>query len=171
MKYIITIGLTILLFALIIGIVKAPNDTYTYYCIQGISYENRTVTGVNTITSITCQYDCTNDTGINFYQNREPQGDLCQKSPDFWINFLIIGGVLIAWLVLAIFYIILNRLPFEIRGFLWFFIFIGSVMLLVNLNYPAYFTTAQTTIFEISTFLTMIIIAVLGIFSVVKEFR
>jgi len=71
---------------------------YSYYCINGTSFEKDSVSGK--INSIVCQWGCDNGTAISYHQGAVPQANLCDPDP-FYTDILIIGILLglIAFLV------------------------------------------------------------------------
>jgi hypothetical protein len=105
------------------NIIIPANVQYSYYCLDNTSYENKT----GAITSIQCQYGCSNSNPIAYYQGRTPQGDKCNSSP-FYNNLLSIG-IFTGFIIGAIFLYKTTKKQDWVGGILFLILFVFTLIL------------------------------------------
>lgn len=141
------------------------NVSFSYFCVNSISFENRTENGISNFTSIQCPTRCTNDTRINFVPDRTPQGDLCVPFTVFEINWLIILGFIGLWILIGILNIVTRNMPQFTRGLVLFILFMAMIVLLFYFGYPDWLTQQQldmTALLTLFTVIAIIILLVMG---------
>lgn len=87
------------------------------------------------------------------------------KSDPFVINFSLIGIFIGAVVILTVFYLVIGRLPTPIRFIIWFILFVMELYLLFYLPFPTYLDTQQTIAAGIFEIITVILTAVLMVYS------
>jgi hypothetical protein len=56
-------------------------DNYSYYCINGTSYEHNDNGDGGTTNSVLCSFGCDNSTALTYHEGAVPQADLCSQDP------------------------------------------------------------------------------------------